>query len=293
MIQAPFRSRHQHFARVGSTNDVVAAWLEAGEPEVCLATADEQTAGRGRDGRKWRTPAGAGLLLSLGFRPAWLPVDRVWLLAAVTSLAMAEAAEEVAGLTGGSVRLKWPNDLVLETEGLGVQKLAGVLGETAGLGSGDPRAIIGLGINVNWSREAFPPDLAAGMASLREAAGGRSVDQGRVLAAFLKRLEAAVIGLRAGRFAEDDWQARQITTGRWIDLVLPLDHRRTVRALGVDPRSGGLLVADPTAPGGTRLLLTADIVHVRLASAARDAANGPAGSRPSRGTGEPIVAGRV
>ncbi len=66
-------------------------------PEVCLAVADEQTAGRGRAGRTWAAPPGAALLLSLGFRPAWLAPDRAWRLAAIASLAMADAAEEVAG----------------------------------------------------------------------------------------------------------------------------------------------------------------------------------------------------
>ena len=64
-----FLARRERFARVGSTNDVVRDWLAAGTPEVCLAVADEQTAGRGREGRTWVAPPGAALLLSLGFRP--------------------------------------------------------------------------------------------------------------------------------------------------------------------------------------------------------------------------------
>ena len=76
--------------------------------------ADEQTAGRGRAGRRWVAPAGGALLLSVGFRPTWLEPERAWRLAAVVSLAMAEAAESIAGLPGGRVRLKWPNDLVIE-----------------------------------------------------------------------------------------------------------------------------------------------------------------------------------
>ena len=60
----PFIGRHQRFAVVGSTNDVVRSWLAAGEPEVCLAVADEQTAGRGREGRTWTAPPGSALLLS-------------------------------------------------------------------------------------------------------------------------------------------------------------------------------------------------------------------------------------
>ena len=88
-----FLARQEQFAVVGSTNDVVRDWLAAGTPEVCLAVADEQTAGRGREGRTWVAPAGGALLLSLGFRPTWLAPDRVWRLAATASLAMAEAAE--------------------------------------------------------------------------------------------------------------------------------------------------------------------------------------------------------
>src|SRR3954454_16661004 len=94
----PFLARREHLARVGSTNDVVRDWLAAGTPEGCLAIADEQTAGRGRSGRTWIGPPGAALLLSLGFRPAWLAPDRVWQLASSSSLAMAEAAEDAADL---------------------------------------------------------------------------------------------------------------------------------------------------------------------------------------------------
>ena len=68
-VAPPFIARRERFAVVGSTNDVVREWLAGGTPEVCLAVADEQTAGRGREGRTWTAPAGGALLLSLGFRP--------------------------------------------------------------------------------------------------------------------------------------------------------------------------------------------------------------------------------
>ena len=111
---AGFLARQERFVVVGSTNDVVRGWLADGTPEVCLAVADEQAEGRGRDGRRWVAPPGAALLLSLGFRPTWLLPDRAWRLAAMASLAMAEAAEHAAGLPEGTIRLKWPNDLVIE-----------------------------------------------------------------------------------------------------------------------------------------------------------------------------------
>ena len=205
-------SRLEWVGRVGSTNDVVRDWLRAGTPEVCVAVADEQTAGRGRNGRTWTAPAGAALLCSLGFRPSWLAPDRTWQLAAIVALAMAEAAEGVGGLGDGAIRLKWPNDLVIEGAA-GVAKVAGVLGETDGLGTPDPRAVIGIGINVAWQRSEFPSEIAADMTSLADSSGRDVIDRRELLDAFLARLEPKVQDLLAGRFDGLAWTARQLTNG--------------------------------------------------------------------------------
>ncbi|MFL5674756.1 MAG: biotin--[acetyl-CoA-carboxylase] ligase [Chloroflexota bacterium] len=253
-----FLARTERFDVVGSTNDVVRGWLAGGTPEVCLAVAGEQSAGRGRDGRRWVAPRGAALLLSLGFRPTWLAPDSVWRLAAIASVAMAEAAESVAHVPAGTVRLKWPNDLVVDAPG-GIRKLAGVLGESDGLGSDDPRAVIGLGINTDWDAAAFPPDLAETMTSLRAVAGA-SVDDAALLDGFIGCLEDRTTALRAGRFDGDAWATRQVTTGRLVRLERS-DRAETVRATGVDPRSGALLIGD-------RSVVVGEITHVRVAGAA-------------------------
>jgi len=251
-----FLARSERFGRVGSTNDVVRSWLADGTPEVCLAVAAEQTAGRGREGRRWVAPPGAALLLSVGFRPTWLTPDSVWRLAAIVSLAMADAAEAVTGLPRGTVRLKWPNDLVLDGPD-GVRKLAGVLGETDGLGTADPCAVVGLGINTGWTADAFPPELAASMTSLREATDGRAIDDEAVQDDFVERLAGSVDDLRTGRFDALAWSARQVTTGRLVRLERA-DGAETVRASGVDPATGALLIGD-------RHLFVGEITHVRLA----------------------------
>lgn len=258
-----FLARLEQFDRIGSTNDVVRDWLAEGTPEVCLAVAGEQTAGRGRAGRTWTAPGGAALLLSVGFRPTWLAPERAWQLAAAVSMAMASAAESVAVLAEGVIRLKWPNDLVVE-DGPGVRKLAGVLGETQDLGTTDPRAVVGIGINVDWPAADFPADLAATMTSLRQAAGDMPIDRDVLLSAFLVALEPAVDGLRSGRFPGEAWANRQVTSGRWIRLEQP-DGTETVRALGVDAATGALVVADPAAADGARSVLVGEIAHVRLA----------------------------
>ncbi len=272
-----FLARREHFDRVGSTNDVVRDWLAAGTAEVCLAVADEQTAGRGRQGRTWTSPPGTGLLLSLGFRPTWLESDRTWRLPATVSLAMARAAETVAGLPDGAIRLKWPNDLVIETQaataaagthdGGGVRKLAGVLGETQGLGSADPCAVVGMGINADWTDAGFPPELAASMTSLRHVSDGRPIDRKILLQVFIERLEPAIHGLRAGRFEAAEWQHRQLTTGRLIRLEQP-EGSRIVHALGVDIATGALIVDDPHDVRGQRAILVGDISYIRLADPA-------------------------
>ncbi len=195
---------------------------------------------------------------------------------------MADAAEEVAGLRDRSIRLKWPNDLVIEADraalaeadraalaeaGSPVLKVAGVLGETRGLGSADPQVVVGIGVNADWPAHEFPADLAADMTSLREASGGRPIDLALLLDAFLSRLEPRTIALRAGRFDAGDWLDRQLTNRRLVRLTLPDGSSEIVRAVGADPDSGALLVEDPAAPTGERAVLSGEIRHLRLAGA--------------------------
>ena len=280
----PSLGRQERFVSVGSTNDVVRSWLAADEPEICLAIADEQMSGRGRNGRTWTAPPGAGLLLSLGFRPTWLAPDRIWRLAATISLAMADAAEEAAGLPDRCVRLKWPNDLVIAVDAAGrsldpqgldadlvgssVRKLGGVLGETDGLGTDDPRVVVGIGLNADWPQAEFPAELAGIMTSLRAAGGERPVDRALLLDAFTSRLETRIEALHGGRFDVADWVERQVTTGRAIEIVAPDGTSETVLARGVDAASGALRVATPTdaEPDAERHVFVGEIRHVRLAA---------------------------
>lgn len=260
-----FLSRDERFRSVPSTNDIVRAWMTEGTPEVCLAVADEQTAGRGRSGRSWLAPSGTALLLSLGFRPAYLEPDRLWRLAAIVALAMADAAEEAAGLPIGRLRLKWPNDIVVEAPRApgGIRKVAGVLGESEGAGTDGVTAVVGIGINNNWRRNEFPADLVDVMTSLREVSRGREVHADALLDAFLVHLEPRLLALRDGHFDVAGWHDRQVTTGRDIRFELPGGEIRTATAVGVDGTTGALLIEDEA--GAERELLAGEVVHVRLA----------------------------
>ena len=285
-------ARVERFEAVGSTNDIVRAWLAEGTPEVCVAVADEQLAGRGRSGRIWAAPKGAALLCSVGFRPAWLTAAQAWRLAAIVALAMADAAEDVAGLSEGTIRFKWPNDLIVVDGGpdalligdisaadalqrrsapITLRKLAGILGETDGLGTADPRMVVGIGINADWPAVDFPPDLALSMTSLREVSGGRPIDRNALLDGFLGRLETRLAALRGGRFDVAGWTDRQVTTGHVVTLAGLDGSTIAVRAIGVDGASGALVieVIDALGHASERHVFAGEIVHLRMAVADR------------------------
>ena len=242
----PFLSRLERFESVDSTQRVVRDWLDEGTPEVAVAVADEQTSGRGRHGRRWFAPRGAALLVSCGFRPAELPLVLGWRLAATASLAMLDAADEVAGLREGTLWLKWPNDIVADAEDRRLRKVAGVLGEAVASGAAVASAVVGLGVNADWRAADFPSELAPEMTSLRELSGGRPVPPDVLLEAFLDRLEPRYEALRSGRFDAGAWSTRQRTTGSAVEVTATAGLVRGI-ASGVDPETGALLVATDTS----------------------------------------------
>jgi len=260
-VSSPFISHIERFESIESTQPVVRDWLERGTPEVCLAVAGEQTGGWGRLGRTWTAPQGAALLVSAGFRPVVLAPIHAWRLAATVALAMLDAAEDVAGLKDAALGLKWPNDIVADgPDGL-LRKVAGVLGEAV-LGDDEvTSAVIGIGVNADWSASDFPADLAPSMTSLRELSGGRPIDRDVLLDAWLDRLEPRYESLRQGRFDSGAWSARQRTTGHQVEVDGP-GGRLVTAATGVDPDSGALLVAD--GDGNTTHIDAGDVTRCRI-----------------------------
>lgn len=254
-------SRLERFGTVDSTQRVVREWLEGGTPEVPVATAEEQTAGRGRQGRGWIAPRGAALLVSAGFRPHGLFLVHGWRLAAACALAMLDAAEDVAWLRDGALWLKWPNDIVADGPDGRLLKVAGVLGEVQAEDDRVGTAVVGLGINADWAAADFPTELAPSMTSLRELGSGRPIDREALLEAYLGRLEARYESLGAGAFDAGGWSARQRTTGRRVEVELGGGHRLAGTAVGVDPEVGALLV---DGPEGTIAVGSGDVVRCRI-----------------------------
>lgn len=175
-------------ASVSSTNEVAASRAAAGAPEGLVVVAEAQTAGRGRHGRTWCSPPGAGLYVSVVLRPR---ADIAGLLTLTGGVALAEAVREC---TGFEVDIKWPNDL-LAPDG---RKLAGILVEGSASGGRLEQAVFGYGINVR--RGAYPPDVRARATSLEEELG-RAVDPTQLLVFTLAALDRRYDDLLEGRAA--------------------------------------------------------------------------------------------
>jgi BirA family biotin operon repressor/biotin-[acetyl-CoA-carboxylase] ligase len=195
----PFAGPIHWYATVPSTNDVAASLASRGAPEGCVVAAHAQSAGRGRQRRRWASPPAAGLYLSVVLRP---PRQAVPALTIAAGVAVADGIEAATGL---NVALKWPNDVYA-----GERKLAGVLAEAA-----DAIEYVVLGIGINVMPAAHPPEVAVRATSLEEELG-RAVDRGLLLAECLAAL--------ASRYGE-------LTAGR-TDVVLDAWRRRAARTLG-------------------------------------------------------------
>jgi BirA family biotin operon repressor/biotin-[acetyl-CoA-carboxylase] ligase len=170
LLRGRFGRPYEH---VGSTRSTQLL-LEPDAPEGALVAAEEQTAGRGRLGRRWLAPAGTSLLCSLQLRPD-APPPRLPELTVVAARACAEA---MAALTGLKPGLKFPNDVLV-----GRRKVAGILAEAR-----DGRVVLGMGVNVNVPTEDLPQDVDREATSLL-AETGTELDRAKLLAELLARLE--------------------------------------------------------------------------------------------------------
>jgi BirA family biotin operon repressor/biotin-[acetyl-CoA-carboxylase] ligase len=165
----------------GSTNDLAAERARAGAPAGLVVVADAQTAGRGRLGRTWHSPADENLYLSIVLRPARPPSE----IPPITLLAGAAVARALQTF-GLPPRLKWPNDVELVDETGRRRKVAGILTEMASAGGSALHVVVGIGLNANAVE--FPPEIAERATSLRRALG-RAIDRVALLAALLDAFE--------------------------------------------------------------------------------------------------------
>ena len=232
--------RH-HLGEVDSTNRWLLDAARGGARHRTVVTAAHQTAGRGRRGRTWRAPPGGSLLASVLLRRPDGVRQRQRAVMAV-SVAMADALEAHGEVPIG---LKWPNDLLV-----GARKVGGVLAEAEGTA-----LVVGIGVNLTWP--ALPPDLAE-TATAVNLAGGRVPPAEELLDAFLDRLDTALEVLDT---VLDAYRRRLVTLGRRVRVDCGAVALCGV-ARDVDADGRLLLVL----PDGTETPVAAgDVVHLRPA----------------------------
>jgi BirA family biotin operon repressor/biotin-[acetyl-CoA-carboxylase] ligase len=176
--QRPFR----FFEQVGSTQDIAREWAAA-DPDLpggAVVIAEQQTAGRGRQGRQWLSPPDSSIMCSIIFRPpAALRAENLPRLTMVGGLAVADT---LSPLLKHGFALKWPNDALIHDK-----KVCGILSEATWIGDRLSAVVVGVGINI---RTVFTgTDLEASATSL-EAEIGRTVDRRDLLAALLSHADA-------------------------------------------------------------------------------------------------------
>jgi BirA family biotin operon repressor/biotin-[acetyl-CoA-carboxylase] ligase len=162
-----------HYAEVAPSTQRM---LADDDEEGAVAVAEEQTAGRGRLGRSWEAPAGTSVLVSV----LLLPAVEAARLPELTLVAGGAVTEAIADATGLEPAIKFPNDVLISG-----RKVAGILAE-----SSEGRVVLGIGVNVNQTREQLPPDAQTEPTSLRVELG-EPVDRAQLLATILLRLELA------------------------------------------------------------------------------------------------------
>lgn len=230
---------------VGSTNTEALEQARAGERGPFWITAREQTAGRGRRGRAWRSPPGnlyASLLLTRPCSAARAPE-----LSFVAGLALHDALAELGPGLGRRLELKWPNDVLLDGG-----KLAGILVEGETLGDGRFAVVLGFGVNC----VAHPAGLPYRACDLAEAGLEVKPEQvfARLSGSIVARLAEWGSGENFPRIREA-WLARALGLGQPI-LVRGPDSEVQGRFMGLDG-DGRLILG--LAGGGTRLVGSADV----------------------------------
>ncbi len=214
------------YQQTASTQDLVRRIIERSPAQAdgALTIADEQTAGRGRLGRKWLAPAGTALTFSRAVVSREIGVDCLTLAGAVATARAIEAATP----TPIDLRIKWPNDILVDG-----RKLAGILVESFEV-NGASAAVIGVGINVSLQPDQLPADVRDTATSL--IACGQRVHRLRLLAEIVAQTDAA---LRAADLTDlvDQWRQRSTLLGH--DVTLQTNGERLDgHVLDLDPTAG-------------------------------------------------------
>lgn len=246
------------FDRIESTNTTALTLAEQGAPEGTVILADSQTQGRGRRGRQWISPPNVNLYLSIILRPNGDP-KRVGLWSLAAAVAVARMIEQTTALPA---RLKWPNDILVHAK-----KVSGLLLESAIYSGRVKHLVLGIGLNVNLTRDVLPDFLRSSVTSLREEVG-RDLDRIELLQRLLEQLELQYQSFRTEppQKVMENYTALSETLSQTVTVQVQ-DREWTGNVIGLTPEGALILRKNNQAEV---IIRSEDVVHVRPFHAARD-----------------------
>lgn len=210
---------------VASTNTVLKQMAETGAPEGTVLIAQKQTGGKGRLQRRFFSPPGTGIYMSVLLRPCILAADCLFITTA-SAVAVAEAIKDVCGK---DARIKWVNDVYCDGK-----KVCGILTEASlDLESGGVAyAVLGIGINVYRPQEGYPEEIAGIAGAVLDNANGAGDLRSRMAACVLKRFWAYYSELNKRRFL-DKYKELSMIVGREV-YVLRKNASHRAFVIGID-----------------------------------------------------------
>jgi len=223
---------------IGSTNDYAKKAASEGAPDGTVVVADMQTAGKGRLGRFWQSPAGKGIYLSVILRPDASPAH----MQIITVAAAAAAVTAIEKSTGLKTLIKWPNDIVIDGK-----KVCGILTEMNSELDRVNYIVLGIGFNYSQDKEDFPGELADRATSLKICSETRGIKFEKktkliLIREFLKELDKLYEDILEGRSARilSTWKANTATLGKEVRVTCR-DAEYTGTAVDIT-EDAGLLV---------------------------------------------------
>ncbi|NJD57663.1 MAG: biotin--[acetyl-CoA-carboxylase] ligase [Nitrospirae bacterium] len=237
---------------VESTNDLAMSLASRkGISSGTVLIADRQIRGKGRLGRKWESPEGRNIYMSLVIRPELAPRD-VTMLTVLAAVAGAHAIQKTAVVP---VRIKWPNDLVVSD-----RKLGGILTEVRADPDRINLAVIGIGVNVNMLSADFSEEIRSLATSVRLATG-HPVSRNELIIRMLKEFEHwyGILIAEGKRPLLDAWRKNSSTLGRHVRVAMA---DQTLAGVAEDIDDNGMLILKMRT-GERRNISAGDITFLR------------------------------
>lgn len=240
-----------YFKKTTSTNDLAMELAQSNARHGTIVIADSQLKGRGRLGRKWLSPPGLNIYMSVILKPD-IPPKAGTLLTLLSSVSVANA---IRRLTDLHIKIKWPNDIMV-----GDRKLGGILLELRSEPDRILYAVIGIGINVNMEAKNLPPSLRQIATSIFNETG-KVFKRTLIIAEILNEMdkELNILNNKGKTELLKKWRLLSSTLGKEVMVTV---GKETIRGIAEDIDREGRLILE-TKDGKKRIISSGDLIYLR------------------------------